>query len=105
MDEHISTRTASPPTELDTGEHVHRGIPRTIGRDLLGARTPGWPPSPWHAAWAILWGIGNEHVWTGAVGGLFAICSARAFNLSSDETKNRWTDTEPPAFWWHVLVL
>ncbi|MBY4893772.1 hypothetical protein KUL25_13460 [Rhodobacteraceae bacterium N5(2021)] len=38
---------------------------------------------------AILWLIGNPHVWTGAVGGLFAI-AVRAFYLASDELKQHW---------------
>ena len=46
----------------------------------------------------ILWGIGNEHVWTGAVGGLFAI-AVRALYLSSDETENALGPDGPPPFW------
>ncbi|HID68062.1 MAG TPA: hypothetical protein EYP31_07350 [Roseibacterium sp.] len=41
------------------------------------------------AGTAVLWAIGNPHVWTGAIGGLFAI-SVRAFYLASDELKQRW---------------
>ncbi|MBL4628260.1 MAG: hypothetical protein JKY00_09525 [Roseicyclus sp.] len=41
------------------------------------------------AGMAVLWAIGNPHVWTGAIGGLFAI-SIRAFYLASDELKQRW---------------
>lgn len=54
-----------------------------------------WRTNAWLAAsamslgMAILWLIGNPHVWTGAVGGLFAI-AVRAFYLASDELKQRW---------------
>jgi len=92
MDEHISTRTAfTPATELDTGEHVIA--------EFRADRATYWRENAWLAAFAmaggmgILWGIGNEHVWTGAVGGLFAI-AVRALYLSSDETKMRWDLTD-----------
>lgn len=54
-----------------------------------------WRDMAWQAAFAmvlgmaVLWFMGNPHVWTGAVGGLFAI-AIRAFYLSSDEMKVRW---------------
>jgi hypothetical protein len=92
MDEHITTRTAfTPATELDPGERVLAQF--TAGRATY------WRENAWLAAFAmaggmgILWGIGNEHVWTGAVGGLFAI-AVRALYLSSDETKMRWDLTD-----------
>lgn len=41
---------------------------------------------------AILWAMGNPHVWTGAVGGLAAI-ALRAFYLASEELDARWVLT------------
>lgn len=38
---------------------------------------------------AILFFMGNPHVWTGAIGGLAAI-AVRAFYVASDELKARW---------------
>jgi hypothetical protein len=88
MDDPISTRTAFvPATEPEPGERVVAAFPAD--------RATYWRENAWLAAIAmaggmgILWGIGNEHVWTGAVGGLFAI-AVRAFYLASDETKMRW---------------
>ncbi|WP_257893424.1 hypothetical protein [Gymnodinialimonas phycosphaerae] len=58
-------------------------------------RATYWRTNAWMAAiamaigMAILWLIGNPHVWTGAVGGLFAI-AVRAFYLASDELKQHW---------------
>jgi hypothetical protein len=42
---------------------------------------------------AILWVMGNPHVWTGAVGGLAAI-AIRAFYIASDELAARWDLTD-----------
>lgn len=58
-----------------------------------------WRDHAWMAAAAmaigmvILWAIGNPHVWTGAVGGLFAV-GVRASYLASDEAKARWDLTD-----------
>ena len=41
------------------------------------------------AGMAILWALGNPHLWTGAVGGLAAV-AVRAFYLASDELDARW---------------
>lgn len=38
---------------------------------------------------AILWLLGNPHVWTGAVGGLLAV-TVRAFYLMSEALAERW---------------
>jgi hypothetical protein len=38
---------------------------------------------------AVLWAMGNPHVWTGAVGGLAAI-ALRAWYLASDELAQDW---------------
>lgn len=42
---------------------------------------------------AILWAFGNPHVWTGAIGGLFAV-AVRGLYLASDELKMRWDLTD-----------
>ncbi|MBR9842625.1 MAG: DUF454 domain-containing protein [Rhodobacteraceae bacterium] len=38
---------------------------------------------------AVLWFMGNPHVWTGAIGGLLAV-AIRAFYLMSEELSVRW---------------
>lgn len=45
------------------------------------------------AGMIVLWAIGNPHVWTGAVGGLFAV-AVRAGYVASDELKARWDLTD-----------
>ena len=58
-----------------------------------------WRDHAWLAAIAmtlgmgILWAMGNPDIWTGAVGGLFAV-AVRAFYLASDEAKAEWVLTE-----------
>ncbi len=58
-----------------------------------------WRDHAWMAAgamaigMAILWAMGNPHVWTGAVGGLAAI-ALRAFYVASDELNARWDLTD-----------
>lgn len=42
---------------------------------------------------AVLWVMGNPHVWTGAVGGLAAVM-VRAFYVASDELSARWDLTD-----------
>ena len=92
MDDHLPTRSIfTPQTPLDPGETVVTGFPAD--------RATYWRENAWLAVIAmaagmgILWVIGNEHVWTGAVGGLFAI-AVRSLYLSSDETKMRWDLTD-----------
>ncbi len=41
------------------------------------------------AGMAILWALGNPHIWTGAVGGLAAV-AVRAFYMMSEELSVRW---------------
>ena len=54
-----------------------------------------WRDHAWMAAaamgigMAILWAMGNPHVWTGAVGGLAAV-AVRALYIASDELAARW---------------
>jgi len=92
MDDHLPTRTAhAPETALAPGERVIAQFPADRGTF--------WRENAWLAAiamaggMAILWALGNDHVWTGAVGGLFAI-AVRSLYLSSDETKMRWDLTD-----------
>jgi len=92
MDAHLPTRTShAPETVLGPGERV-------VAR-FHADRATYWRENAWLAGIAmaggmgILWAIGNEHVWTGAVGGLFAI-AIRSLYLSSDETKMRWDLTD-----------
>jgi hypothetical protein len=92
MDNAISTRTTLiPETPLTPGEAV-------IAR-FSADRATYWRENIWLGSiamvggMAILWAIGNEHIWTGAVGGLIAI-AVRALYLSSDETKMRWDLTD-----------
>lgn len=69
------------------------------GEELLTQIHPDratyWRDHAWMAAiamavgMAILFFMGNPHVWTGAVGGLAAI-AVRAFYVASDELKVRW---------------
>lgn len=87
-----STHTAFvPTTPLEPGEEL-----RATFRADKGTY---WRENAWLAGFAmaggmgLLWAIGNEHVWTGAVGGLFAI-AVRAFYLSSDETRMEWQLTD-----------
>ena len=92
MDDPVSTRSAFvPATALEPGERVLVAFPAD--------RATYWRENAWLAAiamaggMAILWAIGNEHVWTGAVGGLVAI-AVRALYLASDETRMRWDLTD-----------
>lgn len=54
-----------------------------------------WRDHAWMAAaamgigMAILWAMGNPHVWTGAVGGLAAVVLRGAY-IASDELAARW---------------
>ena len=85
MDPHLPTRNIfTPETPLDPGE----GVVAQFRAD----RATYWRENAWLAAIAmaagmgILWALGNEHVWTGNVGGLLAI-AVRSLYLSSDETR------------------
>lgn len=77
----------TPTTPLAEGEMVlHSFHPD---------RATYWRDHAWLAAaamaigMAILWVMGNPHVWTGAVGGLAAV-AVRAFYVASDEMQARW---------------
>lgn len=80
-----------PTTGLEDGESVIESF--------RPDRTTYWRDHAWLSAiamaagMAILWFIGNPHVWTGAVGGLAAI-AIRAWYVASDELAVRWDLTE-----------
>ncbi|MHA7851741.1 hypothetical protein [Roseovarius sp.] len=81
----------TPTTPLGEGEEVlHSFHPD---------RATYWRDHAWLAAaamaigMAILWVMGNPHVWTGAVGGLAAV-AVRAFYVASDEMQARWDLTD-----------
>ncbi len=77
----------TPTAPLGEGERVITSF--------SGDRMTYWREMAWGAVvamlggMAVLWLMGNPYVWTGAVGGFFAI-SIRAYYLASDELKNRW---------------
>lgn len=77
----------TPTAELLDGEEVLLQIHPD--------RKTYWRDHAWMAAlamaagMAILFFMGNPHIWTGGVGGLAAI-AVRAFYVASDELKARW---------------
>ncbi len=81
----------TPETALDPGETVLAQFPSD--------RATYWREHAWMAAMAMAFGmvvlavIGNPFIWTGAVGGLFAI-AVRGLYLASDETRMRWDLTD-----------
>jgi hypothetical protein len=76
-----------PTTALDQDERI---LDRFKGDSGTYWREHAWIAAIAMAAgMAILWAMGNPHVWTGAIGGLLAI-AVRAFYLASDETKMEW---------------
>lgn len=77
----------TPSTTLDPGERVEQSFQADRGAYI---RDHAWLAALAMAAgMAILWAIGNPHVWTGAVGGLAAIV-LRGGYVASDELKVRW---------------
>jgi dihydroorotase len=92
----VSTKTHfSPTTELEPDERI---LDRFRGDSGTYWREHAWLAAIAMAAgMAILWAMGNPHVWTGAIGGLAAI-AVRALYLASDETRMEWHLTnQPPA--------
>jgi hypothetical protein len=84
----VSTKTHfTPTTALEQDERI---LDRFKGDSGTYWREHAWIAAIAMAAgMAILWAMGNPHVWTGAIGGLLAI-AVRAFYLASDETKMEW---------------
>jgi hypothetical protein len=66
-----------------------------VTRSFSPDRATYWRDHAWMAAaamglgMAILWAMGNPHIWTGAVGGLAAIALRGAY-IASDELAARW---------------
>ena len=85
-----SVHSLVPTTPLDEGERV------------IESFHPDKQAYLWAHVWlavvamgagmAILWVIGNPHVWTGGVGGLAAV-GLRAWYVASDELNVRWDMT------------
>ena len=81
----------TPVTALAEGERV-------VAR-FHPDRATYWRDHAWLAVaamalgMAVLWAIGNSHVWTGAVGGLAAV-AVRAGYVASDELQARWDLTD-----------
>ncbi|WP_319826186.1 hypothetical protein [Thalassovita sp.] len=77
----------TPTADLNEGEQVLL--------EIRPDRATYWRDHAWMAViamaggMAILFFMGNPHVWTGAVGGLAAV-AIRAFYVASDELKVRW---------------
>jgi len=81
----------TPTTALQEGE--------TVVASFRPDRATYWRDHAWLAAaamaigMAVLWAMGNPHVWTGAVGGLAAV-AVRAGYVASDELGARWDLTD-----------
>jgi hypothetical protein len=81
----------TPTTALQEGE--------TVVASFHPDRTTYWRDHAWLAAaamaigMAVLWAMGNPHLWTGAVGGLAAV-AVRAGYVASDELGARWDLTD-----------
>ncbi|MEM8732528.1 MAG: hypothetical protein AAGF79_21675 [Pseudomonadota bacterium] len=89
MSEAVSRMT--PTTPLEKGEQV---IDSFRADRMTYMRDHAWMAAVAMAAgMAILWLIGNPHVWTGAVGGLAAI-AIRGGYLATDELAARWDLTD-----------
>jgi len=81
----------TPTTALQEGE--------TVVASFRPDRATYWRDHAWLAAaamaigMAVLWAMGNPHLWTGAVGGLAAV-AVRAGYVASDELGARWDLTD-----------
>lgn len=81
------TYQLTPSTELEPGEKLltsFRADRATYWRNMATLAAIAMA-----AGMAILWAIGNPHVWTGAIGGLAAI-ALRGWYVASDELGVRW---------------
>lgn len=77
----------SPNTPLNDGEEV---LTSFRSDRATYTRTNAWMAVLAMAGgMAILWLLGNPYVWTGAIGGLFAV-AVRAFYMMSEEMSVRW---------------
>ncbi|SHI95225.1 hypothetical protein SAMN05444000_10430 [Shimia gijangensis] len=81
------TTRMTPNTPLNDGEEVLTSF--------RADRATYTRTNTWMAVFAmaggmvILWALGNPHVWTGAIGGLFAV-AVRGFYMMSEELSVRW---------------
>ncbi len=83
----MSEHRMTPNSPLAEGEEVLTSF--SADRKTY-IRTNTWMAAVAMAAgMAVLWFMGNAHIWTGAVGGLLAV-SARALYLMSEELSVRW---------------
>ncbi|MDR9395092.1 MAG: hypothetical protein RI571_12385 [Roseovarius sp.] len=84
-------QSMTPVAPLAEGERVLARFPAD--------RATYWRDHAWLSAgamglgMAVLWAMGNPHVWTGAVGGLAAV-AVRALYVASDEAAARWDLTD-----------
>lgn len=77
----------TPSTELLDGEHIELSFQADRGAYI---RDHAWMAVIAMAVgMAVLWAVGNPHIWTGAVGGLAAI-AIRGLYVASDELNVRW---------------
>ncbi len=80
-------RSLEPTAALNPGEHVvtsFRADKRIYIRDHIWLAVLGV-----FLGMGALWLMGNPHIWTGAVGAVFAV-GVRGFYLASDDLKARW---------------
>lgn len=77
----------TPNTPLEDGEEVLTSF-RADRATYVRANTR-LAAAAMAAGMAVLWVIGNDHVWTGAIGGLLAV-TLRTFYLMSEEMSVRW---------------
>lgn len=83
----MSEHRMTPNTPLTEGEEV---LTSFRADRVTYVRTNTWMAVfAMGGGMAILWMLGNPHVWTGAVGGLLAV-SVRAFYLMSEALTERW---------------
>ncbi|KPP84022.1 MAG: hypothetical protein HLUCCA08_00775 [Rhodobacteraceae bacterium HLUCCA08] len=85
------TYELTPTAELEPGEKLlasFRADRATYWRNMATLAAIAMA-----AGMAILWAIGNPHVWTGGIGGLAAI-ALRGWYVASDEMGVRWDLTD-----------
>jgi hypothetical protein len=77
----------TPSVALEPGETVTTGF--TPDRATYWRDHAAMAAAAMGIGMAILWAMGNPHIWTGAVGGLAAIALRGAY-IASDELAARW---------------
>jgi hypothetical protein len=81
----------TPTTPLAPGERVRHSF--TPDRATYRRDHAAMAAAAMGIGMAILWAMGNPHVWTGAVGGLAAVL-LRGLYIASDELALRWDLTD-----------